>query len=182
MATTRVAERYAKALMSLAKEQNVFDVVIEDMQTINGAIIGSRDLQLMLHSPVIDPRKKESILRQIFSEKIGTLTDHFLSLLALKGRSVDLPAIIVAFGHLLDKETNVMPATITTAVDLDVVQRQKLEQKIATISGHKVRANYVVDPSIIGGFRARFEDRMIDASVRHQLDRLRESFAEGSLN
>ena len=182
MATTRVAQRYAKALMDLAKEQGGMDVIIDDIRTISRAIDGSRELQLLLHSPVVDVRKKESILRQIFSGKVGTVVDRFISLLTLKGRGADLPVILQAFEHLIDRERNVMPATITTAVELDAPQRERLEQKIAALSGHKVRANYVVDPTLIGGFRARFEDQMIDASVRHQLDRLHESFAGGSPN
>jgi F-type H+-transporting ATPase subunit delta len=182
MATTRVAERYAKALMDLAQQDGKFDATVEDIRMISRAMAGSRDLQLLLHSPVIDDRKKEAILRQIFGGKIGTLVDRFISLLVLKGRGVDLPAIITAFERLVDKATNMMPATITTAVELGPAQREKLEQRIATISGHTVRANYLVDPSLIGGFLARFEDQMIDASVRHQLDRLRESFVEGNLN
>lgn len=181
MASTRVAQRYAKALMELAKEEGSFDIVVEDIRTISAAIEGSNDLRNMLRSPIIDDRTKESILRAVFGGKIGTIADRFVSLLTLKGRSPQLADIITAFNHLLDKEQNTVQATITTAVDLDPAQKQKLEERISTLSGHNVRATYVIDPSIIGGFRARFEDRMIDASVRHQLDRLRESFVEGSL-
>jgi len=180
MATTRVAQRYAKALMELAKEEGAFDTVVEDVRTIAAAVEHSDDLRNLLRSPIIDERTKEKILREIFGGKIGTIADRFIVLLTLKGRSGDLPDIIDAFNRLLDRERNVVPATITTAVSLDPAQRRKLEERISSLSGHGIRATYVVDPSIIGGFHARFADRMIDASVRHQLERLRESFVEGS--
>jgi F-type H+-transporting ATPase subunit delta len=182
MATTRVAHRYAKALMEIAQEQGSFDTVIDDVQTLRSAIEGSTDLRNLLASPIIDVHTKERILREIFGGKIGTVADRFIALLATKGRAADLAAILRAFQHLLDIERNVVVATITTAVELDVAQRTRIEERIKQMSGHDVRAEYMVDPSLVGGFRARFEDKMIDASVRHQLERLRISLIEGSSN
>jgi F0F1-type ATP synthase delta subunit len=49
------------------------------------------------------------------------------------------------------------------------------------MSGRQVRAEYQIDPEILGGFRARFEDTMIDATVRHQLERLHESLIDGAV-
>jgi len=182
MATTRAAHRYAKALIEIAQEQGSFDVVVEDVQTLRAAIAGSTDLRNLLATPIIENHTKERLLREIFSGKIGTVADRFVTLLALKGRAVDLPAVLQAFQRLLDQERNIVVATITTAVELDDAQRARLEERIKQMSGHGVRAEYRVDPSLVGGFRARFEDRMIDASVRHQLERLRETLVEGSVN
>jgi F-type H+-transporting ATPase subunit delta len=166
--------------MEIAKEENVFDVVEEDFRTLRYAITNSRDLLNLLVTPVIDYQVKEKILQQLFAGKIGSVTERFISLMTRKGRAENLPAIIEAFERLLDRERNVVPARITTAVSLDDAQRRKVEDRLNRISGQTVRAEYVVDPSIVGGFRARFEDKMIDASVRHQLERLYESLAEGT--
>src|SRR4051812_31978693 len=114
MATTRAAHRYAKALMEIAKEQGSFDAVIDDVATLRGAIAGSQDLRNLLATPIIDTHTKERLLREIFGGKIGTVADRFVSLLALKGRAVDLPAILDAFQVLLDRDRNVVVATITT--------------------------------------------------------------------
>jgi len=182
MATTRAAHRYAKAIMEMAHEENGVDALIGDVQTLRATIENSRDLRNFLESPVIDERTKASILHEVFAGKIGPLMERFLKLLTEKGRVPDLPKILIAFQRIVDTEQNVVQAAITTAVDLDASQKARVESEIARISGHNVRANYIVDPSIIGGFRARFEDQMIDATVRHQLDRLRESFITGSAN
>jgi F-type H+-transporting ATPase subunit delta len=182
MANTRVAQRYAKAIMEIAQQENSFDAGVEDIQTLRSAMESSPDLRRFLTSPVIDVRKKASILSEIFAAKVGPIMGRFLALLAAKGRATDLPAIVAAFQRLLDTERNVVPATITTALELDPAQKARVEAEIARLSGHSVRASYIIDPSIIGGFRARFEDQMIDATVRHQLERLRESFVAGPMN
>jgi F-type H+-transporting ATPase subunit delta len=182
MATSRVAHRYAKAIIEIAREQGSFDQVTEDIRTIRFAINHSADLRSFLATPVIDVHSKARVLESIFQGKIGPITGRFLSLLALKGRTQDLPDIIDAYQHLVDESQNIVAAKVTTAVPLNEAQRVSVEERIKALSGHMVRAEYQVDPALIGGFQVRFEDKMIDASIRHQLERLRESFVGGSLN
>jgi F-type H+-transporting ATPase subunit delta len=182
MTKSRVAHRYASAIIEMANEEKSLEAVIEDFATLGGAIRSSHDLQSLLASPVIDERTKERILKEIFAGKLSPLTERFVSLLTLKGRSNELPGAITAFQELLDAQRNVVPATVTTASQLSDDQKRRIESQIAEISGRTVRAEYQIDPDLIGGFSARFQDTMIDASVRHQLERLRESLVEGTLN
>jgi F-type H+-transporting ATPase subunit delta len=182
MATTRAAERYAKAIMEIATEEKSLDAVVEDFRTLQGAIGGSKDLRSFLHSPIIDERTKSKILEEIFRGKLSPVTERFIQLLTRKGRAVDLIEIVSAFFRLLDVERNVVNAEITVAVEPGPDQRKGIEERLRKLSGKEIRAVYLVDPSLIGGFRARFADTMIDASVRHQLDRIHASFVEGILN
>lgn len=175
MSSTRVAHRYAKALYDLAVERGAFDAVAADIANVRQAIAGSRELEVLLLSPVIDDRKKKSILAAIFEGKVGTEVFEFVKLLAGKGRSSDLPGMLDAFQRLVDRRMNVAPATITTAVELDDAQRKRVVEAVQQSSGCSIRATFNVDPTVIGGFRARFSDRMIDATVRHQLERLQET-------
>lgn len=182
MTTTKVAHRYAKALMDMAKEQGNYDDVIEDIKTVEGAIRGSSELRQLLHSPVIDDRTKVGILNALFSNKVGALMGRFITLLTSKGRSADLSAIVEAFLTQLDTERNVIRAAITTATPAGPEQREHIEQFISEMSGSAIVSTYSVDPDLIGGFKVRYEDRMVDASVRHQLDRLRTALVDGTNN
>jgi len=173
--SSRVAYRYAKALYDLSVEQNTFDAIAADIATVREAIAGSRELDLLLHSPIIDDRKKKSVITAVFEGKVGKEVAQFVELLVGKGRSADLPGILEAFQGLVDRRLNVAPATITTAVELDEATRKRVVQAVQEASGSAIRPTFTVDPSIIGGFRARFSDRMIDATVRHQLERLHET-------
>jgi F-type H+-transporting ATPase subunit delta len=179
MIKSRVAERYAKSLLEMATEDNIVAEVEEDFRTVREAINGSRDLQNLLATPIIDDHRKESILAEIFSSRVSPLVGRFIALMARKGRASQLRDIVEAFEDLLDRMRAITPAEITTAVALDEEQRARLEAHLMTMSGGTIRTEYRIDPALIGGFRARFQDRMVDASVRHQLDRLRESLTTG---
>lgn len=158
--------------MEIARQENALDVVVEDFRTIGAAIEGSRDLQVFLLTPVIDVRVKANILQEIFKGKLGNLMDRFIALLTRKGRAEDLRSIVDSFFALLDKEQNVVTATVTTAVEVGAEQKKAIDDRLHQLSGKNIRSTYAVDPEIVGGFRARFGDTMIDASVRHQLDRM----------
>lgn len=179
---TRAAHRYAKAILEIAKDENAQEVVTEDFKTIQGALAHSPELRRFLKTPVVDGRMKEKILLEIFNGKIGEILGRFIALLTRKGRSADLVDITEAYFHLLDLEQDVVGAVVTTAVPLNESQQRELEQRLATISGKNIRAEYRIDKDLIGGFRAIFGDTMIDASLRHQLDRMHEKLLQGSMN
>lgn len=182
MTSSRVALRYARAIIDLSQEGDSTDVVYEDFLTLREAIRGSSDLRHLLDSPIVDDHVKEQVLAAIFRDKVGELVSRFVGLLARKGRARDIPAIIGAFERLRDVQRNEVPATIRTAVELRDDQRDTLVKHLSRISGRTVRPTWIIDRSLIGGFTATFDDTMVDASVRNQLERLRQSFVHGSLN
>ena len=92
-----VAYRYARSLMQLAIEQNQLVAVQEDMRLVANTCAGSRDLVLLLKSPVVKGDKKDKILDRVFAGKIGTMTSAFMGILVRKGREAMLPEIAEAF-------------------------------------------------------------------------------------
>ena len=62
MKGVRAAVRYAKALKQLTVEKNLLDVVIADVRLIHNTINNSKDLALLLQSPLVKGEKKESVL------------------------------------------------------------------------------------------------------------------------
>lgn len=169
---SRVATRYAKAIFELAQEQGASSVT-QDFELLNATFKQSRDLKLILDSPVIDSTKKDAILKEIFGGKLSPLTDKFLSLLTQKGRSNELPEVVVAYNSLLDEKNNVAGAEITTAIELPSAQKVEIEKKLSAMIGKTIRAEYKLDANILGGFMAKVGDKMIDASVKSRLERLR---------
>ena len=66
MAQTRAAIRYAKAVLSLAGDQNSAEAVNNDMKLIADTIAENKDLSDMLESPVVTSAIKRSALLDIF--------------------------------------------------------------------------------------------------------------------
>ena len=93
MSTPRAAKRYAKSLFSLSEERGAMEHMEKDVQRIQGVIANSKDLGLLLRSPVVKADAKEKILALIFEQHISELTMEFMRILVRKGRESILPTL-----------------------------------------------------------------------------------------
>ena len=179
MPNPRLAARYAKSLLDLAKEQNNVDVVLSDMKTIETAVQESRELNLFLQSPLIKADKKISALNAIFEGKISVATTAFVTLLVKKGREANLLEMTKAFEAQYQALNNVQTVQITTAYPLDEATLNVLLAKIKKeLNNENVIPQPVVDPSIIGGFKLQVGDKYFDMSISRDLTDIRNQFTK----
>lgn len=179
MRNQRVSRRYAQALMAIAAEQKSVDAVAADLASIGATLAASRDLQLLVASPVIQEGKKLSIFRELWEPRVGRVTMAFLSLLVTKRRETILPGVIEEYLALRDAAQGVLVAEVQTAVQMTGEQEAALVKRLETYTKKKIRMQKSTDPAIRGGMVVRIGDTVLDGSVRRQLERLRERFLEG---
>ena len=168
MASTAVARRYGKSLLALCKEQQAVDAVDRDMRALTEAVRENRELSAVLGSPVVRPEKKEAIVRAVFADA-HALTVDFLALLARKGRAGLLGAMADAFVGLVREERGIVLAEVVTAAPLDAARRAEINELIGKVHEGGGELSEKVDPTLIGGYRLRVGDRMIDATVYQSL-------------
>lgn len=175
----RIALRYAQALMDVGKEKNSVDEIARDMKVVHDALQDVHELKALLHTPVIRPDVKRKVLHGVFDPHVSKDTMLFIDLLVKKGRADVLDMTTIEFLRLLDEDTNTVSAVITSARTLDEGAKQQIVAKLEKLSSKTVRASYDIDASLRGGFVAKVGDTLIDASLQHQLENLREEFKQG---
>jgi F-type H+-transporting ATPase subunit delta len=84
------------------------------------------------------------------------------------------------FEALADAASGRVRATVTTAVELDHAERDKLADQLSERLGKEVRMTVVVDKRILGGLKLQYGDHLIDASVATKLQQLRRRLADQS--
>lgn len=173
MATSRASIRYAKSLYTLAEKQGDMEEMEADVRTMQAAISGTPELELMLKSPVVKPDVKERILQLVFKGNIGDLSMGFLSILVRKGRESLLPSIMDEALGLLRNMRNVKRAEVRTAVPMNDAIRARVSAAIKKMHEGDVELEEQVDPSLIGGFQLFMDNRMIDASIKREIELLR---------
>ena len=175
----RIALRYAQALMDIGKEKNSVPALAGDMKVVRDALLDVHELKAMLHTPVIRPDIKRKVVHEVFEKHVSKDAMLFMDLLLKKGRGDILGSTTEEFLRLLDIDTNTVSALVTSARTLDENAKQQIVAKLEKISAKNVRASYTIDPSLRGGFVAKVGDTLIDASLQHQLENLREEFKAG---
>jgi len=174
MKDNKIATRYAKALLTIANEKNITDIVHQDITFIYNLIEKSNDFLLLTKNPIIKPEKKYKIFNELFKDKVNEATLAFLNLLVKKGREKLLKSICSKFFDLYNEQNNKINVEITTAKPTNPEINQIIEAKLAEWTGKQIIAKYKVRPELIGGFQARFEDYIYDASIQQKLQSLKE--------
>jgi F-type H+-transporting ATPase subunit delta len=173
MKGTKVATRYATALLELAIEHNNVDSILGDMNYLLAANAETRDFQLLLKSPIIHASKKIEILDVIFNQ-FETVTKSFVHLITNNGREGFLPEIASAFDKLVKEYKHIVPLTIVTASPLNDVTRKIILSKLEGKVDGTLEVTEEIDASLIGGFVVKMEGKQIDASVLNQMNNLKQ--------
>ena len=181
MSESRAAYRYALALLGLAEELKQLDAVSRDFEFLAALVKQSREFFLFLKSPVVNKQKKRTVLTGIVKGRVSEMTSKFLGLITAKGRETILPEIILQFTALRDKRLGILNVDVKSAVSLTPEQERLLVAELSRATKKNIKLRQMKDASVIGGFTAQYEDTVWDASVRHQLELMRERLLEGSL-
>jgi F-type H+-transporting ATPase subunit delta len=178
MSVSQVASRYAKSLLDLAVDQGKTEIVKADMANFHEAL-KSRELVLMLKSPIIYPDKKLACLKAIFEGKMDPLTLAFFDLSVKKGRESLLVDIADEFTTQYNAKFNIALVKVTSASALDDATSEQIMSKVKGLigSGKTIQLETKIDPALIGGFIIEFDDKLYDSSVVYQLNKLKHSFS-----
>lgn len=179
MTEGRIAIRYAKALLELAVEQGVTDLVDADMRTLSKAIEDEKGLREMLGSPVIPSDRKKEVLEGI-SLGTNSLTRDIIGLLVENKRIHLLQDVALKYRVLYRKLKEEDVAYVTSAVPLTDDLREKVLKKVTDITGNQIVLKNTVDESIIGGFILRVGDIQYNASIANKLENIKREFIHSS--
>ncbi len=177
MKHSRAAIRYAKAVLSLSLDLKNADKINEDMHSISTTIAGSKELEIMLSSPVIKTKVKKSTLLKVFKNLDKTTISLIDQLIANKRLPI-LANIARQYIIIYDDHKGSEVAKVTTAVPLTKALEEKVLAKVKEIVGKKVSIEKIIDPSIIGGFILRVGDKQFDASISGKIKNLRKEFED----
>jgi len=178
MRDIKVAHRYAKSLLGIAKENNLLEELYKDMHLVNDVCSQNRDLELLLKSPIVKTDKKRAILNEIFDKNISEISRTFIHIILTKKREGILSDIATAFIDVYKTEKHIKTAQITTAIPLSKSQKEHIVSLVKKVGDSEVELNETINPEIIGGMIIRVGDKQIDESIKRKLKNLEMEFDE----
>ena len=173
---SRAAIRYAKALLSLAKDHNIAEAVNKDMELISKTISESHELELLLKNAIVKSEDKKSILFKVFSG-LNADSKSLINLLIENKRINILDEVASKYNGLYDDYIGKEVATVITAVPMTSDMEIKVLAKVKELTPKSVELHNVVDESILGGFILRIGDRQYNASISNKLNTLKREFS-----
>ncbi|TYP95015.1 ATP synthase F1 subcomplex delta subunit [Fodinibius salinus] len=174
MPTSKAARRYATALLELAEERNEVEQILEDVQFVHNTIEGSRDLVLFLKSPIVNFDDKIEALKKLFFDDLNEATKLFVKLLAKKDRINLLYQVTEAFVEKYKEFAGIITVDVFVARELSNEQQEELHDELEEKTQKTVEMNVTVDEDLKGGMAIRIDDTVIDGTVKHKLEKLKE--------
>ena len=168
------AKRYAKALLSLARERGRAEAVGGELDEFSSLLAEHAQLRDALLHPWVKGQARRAVARAV-AVRLGCspLSSDFLGLLAERGRLDHLREIGQAYRQLADDSLGRVRAHVRTAVPLAEPERRQLAERLGRATGKTVLVEAQLDPSLLGGLIAQVGSLVFDGSLDGQLARLR---------
>jgi F-type H+-transporting ATPase subunit delta len=165
---------YARALLELATQQNQAQPVGEEMAAIRGILDSDAGFAEFLADPSMGRAARATTVERIFRNRVSPLVMNFLGVLDQNNRLAHLAEIAGAYADLLDEQLGNVEVELTVARALGDADLERVRGQIGSALNKHAVVHQRVDDSIIGGMVLRVQDRLIDASVRYQLQAIKE--------
>jgi F-type H+-transporting ATPase subunit delta len=179
MNNPRLAARYAKSLLDLAKEQNQVEAVFTDMKWLDKVCKSNPDFVAVLSSPIIKADKKQVILNAVTDSRVSTLTGSFISLLLRKTRESNLHEIVNSFIDQYNVLNNIKKVKITTASPLSDDLKAVIMANVKTaMPSQNFEIETAVKDELIGGFTLETGGQLVDASILRDLKDIQKQFMD----
>ena len=174
-----LAERYAKALVDIAFENNSIEEFKRELAGIEAYLAKYDNLMRLLRNPSVSIKDKKDIVNGLFEGKTRQDILNFLMVLLDNERIGLMPAIINEFNALADKRRNILNITVYSAFPLDKPELEKIKEKYKNLyKASDVKIREEIDRDLMGGVKIEIGGKIVDASVKSRLKGLEEFIAD----
>lgn len=174
MIGAQVAKKYGTALFTVARRTNRVEELFADLRAVREYVKSDPRFLSFIRAPQIPDAEKAAVLETAFSTRVARPVYEFLVILSRKRRLPHIADIVDYYEQLYLEAIGVVKAEITTAVPLPEPSLVRLAGKLEKLTGKKIQTRTRIEPEIIGGVIVVLGNRVIDRSLRYQLQLLKE--------
>jgi len=168
-------EAYARAILEIAQAENRLSEIEDELFRFARIVEGNDELRMALANPGLSLDRRSAIVEELLEGRVLAVTRALAVFIVGAGRGHDLPAIITRFVELAAQTRDREVAEVRSAVPLDDAQTKRISEALSRATGKRIEVKVVVDPTVMGGLVASIGDTVIDGTVRHRLDQLKET-------
>ncbi len=151
--------------------------IVRELYEIHWVISGNSQIKYYLENILIEPATRQKILLMIIGKLIEDPSEYtmaFLIYLIRKNLFHKLSYIMHIFKYYFAEETNLLLVEVISRYPVDEKILTFYKQKIETINKKKVEFIYKSVPNMLGGFKLRWHEGEIDATLRRRVDKIKD--------
>ena len=168
-------EAYARALLGIAQAEGHLSDIEDEMFRFARIVEGNDELRMAIADPGLPVDRRSAIVDELLEGRSLAVTRAAAAFIVGAGRGHDFPAIVNRFVELAAATREREVAEVRSAIPLDDAKQQQLAEALSRATGKRVEVRVVVDDSVLGGLVVTMGDTVIDGTVRHRLEQLKET-------
>lgn len=170
---SKIAAPYARALFDFSVEKNIMHQITADFQNLEVFLDEAGELMEYLSNPIVNQDAKVEILTKTLKSEVNAETFKFLMILVKRDRITLLKSVIANYLDLVYETASIKMIEVSTAFPFANLQKNTLIQKLKELTNaREIRLVITVDSSLIGGFLIKTESKVIDFTIKNQLQKL----------
>lgn len=170
---SRTGRIYARALYSLAKDEALCNIILDELKALDAAISGEADFLCLLTSAAISKDERIGIVDELFCGRVHPYVLSFIKILTENGCMRCFGDCCRAYRELYNEDNGILPVTAVAAAELSAEQTARLTEKLARMTGKTIELELRIDPSCIGGIRLDYGGMRMDGTVAQRLEDIR---------
>lgn len=170
-----VANRYAIALLSIAREENKIKDYCDEITKIVEIFNENKDLLYLLKSYGLSINEKKEALKVIFEDKISQYILNLFYVLIDNKRGGFILQTCNEFIRISLNELNIKSGMVYSTINLTSQEIKAMEKKVSSILNANVTLTNKIDSSLIGGFKIQVDDYILDDSIKTRLTNLKQT-------
>jgi F-type H+-transporting ATPase subunit delta len=169
-----MARPYAVAAFKRAKETATATAWSDNLAFI-ASVMDSEAMAGVVSNPKVNKDQLAELMLDVCKDNVDKEAANFLKLLLQNNRLALLPQIAKQYEELKAEDEGYVEVEVISAFPFTKEAQQKFGATLEKTLSKKVHMNVLVDKSLIGGVLVRAGDRVIDGSIRGQLQHLQKT-------
>jgi F-type H+-transporting ATPase subunit delta len=169
-----LATSYAQSLLELANEKTEAEPLGQQLADVRKIVEENPSAGEMFANPSVSIEERARLLDKVFRNNVSPLIFNLLGVMNQHGRLGLISQVAESYDDLLDEQLGKIEVDLIVAQKLSPDQLETAKKKITQALGKDAVLHQYVDDQIIGGMVIRVGDKLIDASVRNQLEMMKQ--------
>jgi len=165
---------YATAVLAQVKDRRLGEVEDELFRFMR-IVQGHNELRTALSTNALPSTTRSAIVQDLLAPRASREPARLAAYAARTGRPRDYLLLLDRLVQRVASEANRRVADVRSAAPMNDAERARLAAALTRFAGYPVEVRLTPDPALLGGFIATLGDLVVDASLRHRLQRVRDA-------
>ncbi|NLE65553.1 MAG: ATP synthase F1 subunit delta [Elusimicrobia bacterium] len=175
-----IVKRYAEAYVDVIRTTIGVEACVGEMKGLKWLLRENPEFERFLKAPEVPFSEKYRVIDKTLGGHYSEDLRNFLKYLISRER-IDRIIEIADYIRLTYSHADSAEVLLRTTFPLDLEVIEKIKKMLEAKIGQKVNLHLELDPDLLGGVQVTIGNKVMDGSVRHKLDALKEELLKAQV-